>query len=1068
MSKVYKKNNKNTKILRTLGLTGTSLLTVLSLASCKKSANIYSAIDSDSVYSSIGNYKVTNLDLFKELSWSGASQLNSNIEDAIVSSYLTDVTDAVLNSDTDSYKNNHDAYVEKLRELLICDIFGVDTISSYFGINSFDSVNKLIAQGLDNLYTNYGIKLTEEELLSLAGLSKTGTTGLLPSYIENETLPTLKYESMTKGQKSAIAHYYSKLANKLFALNYLNDEITDYETDNNDGIDITSKNYSYYFKDSDIISKWKTEYYYKHTSVNGLMLRFVSEDEITQTLKTFGVKLYNGNFYFIRQQIEEDGALKTLSDSEYDKHYSDFDFTLASNQNNYIKLNGLGVLLVYVEMYNYLYTYRDELPSFESIEEARKNNNTSSRRNITQVICNSMNSEDLTEEEFYKQYLLTSSSFADYINHNGDEMSDISDSYRNMLYEDLDDYSYSTSGKSHNDYYYLNYRFNVDTTELDSLGYNLYYKSDANGDVTQKDENGKEEKADSSVIDRTRSKDILEKVVDILKDEKLTSSYITSAINKSKEDAKISIYDENLSISYAVSYADYYSKTWGKASSDDIIAKVEYDDNTYEIKTSDLYKELETSLGLTTAIDMLTKQIIKDTDEYKKTEANVDEYYSQLNNILTSFSNGGLSTYGYDASIGKYNFLMTYFHSSDVNEIINDTYRVNDANTAILSDYASDKDLIKLFAKYASQAYNNTFTISATDLLVYVDFDEDESPDKYFDWSQSVTVTNSDGTSETTTYEALAKELIEQISNIMENSSDTFATSISNIVDEYKTSGRFTNGYDTSVDSSNNYDPTGAEKYWAKYKRAGLQIKSTEYSSITNSSDATSIPYEIQNELMDIYKRSDFIVNDSAPSEYLDYKPYESGEGLTSTEGYNLVVVTSATVNASAKFESTKDLNKIYSNLYYYYNEELTYIKDIYNENDELTENQILAYILEYADNSTSETIPSAISSALSTFFSPIYTKYTSTACQRELLINWCENKANSSFTFANSLNEDSSKFYFVDGTSESYSERFTNIRNINKRSADSYSDTREFKHQSVYDDFWGDLETYIKTKYSK
>ncbi len=1067
MSKVYK-NNKNTKLLRTLGLASTSLLSVAALASCKKSADVFSAIDSSSVYSSIGNYKVTNLELFKELSWSGASQLNSDIEDKLVSNYLTEVTDAVLNSDTDSYKNNHDEYVEALRELLICDIFGVDTMSSYFGINTIDSVNKLIAQGLDNLYTNYGIKLTEDELLGLAGLSKVGTTSKLPSYIENETLPTLKYENMTSAQKAALSHYYSNLANKLFALNYLNDEISDYETDNNDGIDVTSKNYSYYFKDSDIISKWKTEYYYKNTFVNGLMLRFVSEDEITQTLRTFGVKLYNGNFYFIKQEIEENGAAKKLSDSEYDKHYSDFDFTLASNQNNYIKLNGLGVLLVYVEMYNYLYTYRDELPSLSGVLEARHNNNTSSRRDITQVICSSMNSEGLTEEEFFNQYLLTSSSYEEYIKHNGDEMSDISDSYRNMLYEDLDDYSYSTSGKSHNDFYYMNYRFSVDTTELESLGYNLYYKSDANGDVTQKDSDGKEEKADSSVIDRTRSKDILEKVVDILKDEKLTSSYISSAINEAKEDAKISIYDENLSISYAVSYSDYYTKTWGKAGQDDVIAKIEYDGNTYEIKTSDLYKELETTLGLTTAVDMLTKQIIKDTDEYKKTEAKVDDYYTQLNNILTSFSNGGLSTYGYDASIGKYNFLMTYFHSSDVNTIINDTYRVNDANTAILSDYASDKELIKLFANYAKQAYNNTFTVSATNLLVYVDFDEDESPDKYFDWSQSVTITNSDGTSETTTYAALAKELIEQISNIMENSSDTFATSITNIVSEYKTSGRFTNGYDSAVDSSNNYDPTGAEKYWAKFKRAGLQIKSTEYSSITNSSESTTVPYEIQNELMDIYKRTDFIVNDSAPSEYLDYKPYESGEGLTSTEGYNLVVVTSATVNASAKFESSKDLNKIYSNLYYYYNEELTYISNLYNDTDTLTENQILAYILEYADNSTSETIPSAISSALSTFFSPIYTKYTSTSCQRELLIYWCENKTSSNFTFSNSLNSDSSSFYFVDGTSELYSTRFENIRSINKRSADSYSDTREFKNQSVYDDFWGDLETYIKTKYSK
>ncbi len=1068
MNKVYNKNNKNNKVLRTLGLTGTSLLTIFSLASCKKSADIYSAIDSNSTYSQIGDYKVTNYDLFKELAWSSASQLDSDINDALVSSYLTEVTDAVENSDTDSYKNHHDDYVNKLREILIVDIFGVDNMDAYYKVNNTDTVSKEIAQGIDNLYTNYGIKLTRDELISFAGLDSTSVTGMLPSCIENKTLPTLKYESMSSAQKSALKHYYSTLAKKLFALNYLNDAISDYETDNNKNVDISSKNYSYYYTDSKIISKWKTEYYYKYTIANGLMLRFVSEDEITQTLKTFGVKLYNGSFYFIKQDgIVEDGAVKNMSDSDYDKHYSNFDFTLPSNEQNRSKLNNLQVLQLYVEMYNYLYTYREALPNTSAVVEARNQNNTSSRRNITQTIINS--NEDLTEEEFYNQYLKSSSSYEEYIKHVGTEMTEISDSYRNMLYEDLDDYSYSTSGTSHNDFYYMNYRFNIDTTELDSLGYSLYYKADANGDITQKDSDGKDEKADSSTIDRTRSASIVSAVCELLKDDELTSTYITNAINEAKKDAKISIYDESVSIAYSVSYSDYYSKTWGKSNDDNLLVKVEYDDNTYEIKTSTLYKELETTLGLTTSIDMLTKQIIKSTDEYKKTESKIDEYYSQLNNVLTSFSNGGLSSYGYDASIGKYKFLMTYFHSSDVNTIINDTYRINDANTAILSDYASDTKLINLFEKYATQAYNNTFTVSATDLLVYVDFDEDENPDRYFDWTREVTITNIDGTSETTTYQALAKELINQISNIMKHSSDTFATSLTNIVSEYKESGRFSNGYDSKVDASGNYDPTNAEKYWAKFKRAGLQIKTTEYSSVTNSTESSTVPYEIQNELMDIYKRSDFIINDAAPSEYLDSLPYSATKnGLSTNEGYNLIVVTSATVNASAKFEDKEDLNNIYSNLYYYYNEELTYIANLYNIGDTLTQSQILAYILEYADNSTSETIPSAISSALSSFFSPIYTKYTSTSCQRELLIYWCENKTNSTFTFTNSLNADASYYYFADGSKELYGDRFNNIRDINKNSADSYSSTRQFEYASVYDDFWGDLEAYVNAKYNK
>ena len=1050
MSKVYEKIYKKSKLLKTIGLAATSVFAIATLASCKASGNVYSGIDSNGTYSTIGNYSVTNYELFEELAWDAADELDKYVVKAMCSTYYDQVVSAVEDSASDEYASYHDTYVEQLREYFIVETYGVDDMDSYYDINSADTLSECKQKTLDTLYTN-GINLSSTSFDALVEVASDG-----------ESLVELKWSSMNSAQQATLKQYYTTLAQKLFAKNYLEEEIADYEDDqNDDDVAETDEDYVHYYTDSQIISYWKENYYYKNSTANAIMIRFVSSDEVTETLKTFGVKLYKSKFYFIKQEgVIKDGVSTNISNSDYDTWYEDFDFTAASNESNYSPLDDSEVLQLYVEMYNYIYPYRDQLPERDDVKTVSEANSTNSRRDVTAAIINSTEDE-ISAEDFYETYIKTCDAFEEYIQHSATDLEEVNSSLRNFLYEDLDDYEYSTSGTSNSDYYYMAYKFEIDATALEESGDMLYYESDVNGDVTQKDEDGNDELADSSNVDRIRCADLVAKIIEGLKDDDLTDTYIESALNDSKDDAKISIYDEHLSIAYAVGYSDYYTKTYGGSPEDDVVAKVVYDGVTTYIYTSDLYKELEAADGITSAIDLLTKQIIKDTEEYAATEAYEDDYYTQLNNVLTSFANDGLSSYGYSSSIGKYNFLMMYFHSSDVEEIINNVYRVNAASSELLNNYASDTDLIELFVKYCEQAYNNSFTVSATSLLVYVDMDEDGNADENFDWSTECTYEGS-----TTTYAEVAKSLINYVSTLLENSTDSYADTLSSIVDEYSNSTRFTNGYDTAVDTNGNYDPTEAETYWAKYKRLGIYLTTETYDSVTNSTDSSTASAVIKEELQDIYNRDDFIYDSTAPSEYLDTEPYENnGDGIVTTKGYNLIVVTSATINASAKFESTDDVNGIYSNLYYWYNEELTYISNLYNDGDTLTFNQILAYILEYADNSTSNTIPSDVSDAISSFFTAVYTKYTDSATQRELLIYWCEYKTNSEFVFTNTLNSDSSVYVFTDGSTTTYAERFEEIRNINKRSADSYCEYLEF-NTSVYDDWWGDLENYIKAKY--
>lgn len=1046
MGKVY---NKKRNIIKTTGLGLASILLVTSLASCQKNKDVYSAINRDGVYSKIGNYSVSNFELFENLAWEGASTLNDAVEKAIVSSYYDKVVQGMEDTESEEYKNNHQKYFNDIREAIIFDSFDVTSLSNYFTIDGVDVLNTARKKKIDSLYGE-GIKISEEEFDQIVKIENK----------EKETLAPLSFADLSNAQKEMFKEYYIREARMLFTYDKLNEVIANQERDNNKNKNVadTDPKYEHYYSDSKIISKYKDEIYYKNTAANAILIRFNSQDEINQTLKNFGVKLYNSNFYFIEKMAytgeNPDEPFKTLSDSEYSKWYDEYDFTDSKNvtNGNHKKLEDADVLALYVEMYNYIYPYKEQLKTFVS-----GNRDTDSRIEITKAIINSQLDYDTLVNELNEAN-------NDAVNLKGDKLLKVNTSLRTMLYDDLDDKSFSTSGTSNNDYYYMAYKFKVDESKLlsDDNDLNLYYYQDTRGDDTQIDplDKTKTRKVDTTKIDRTSNKELIEKVIEMLKKDELTSSYVSTKIDECKKDAKISIYDENLSVAYSVSYSDYYNKTKGKTPNDDVIAKVEYNKNTTEIKTSDLFKALECEKGLNTSVDLLTKKIIKDTKAYNETSKDVNVYYTQLNNTLTNFANDGLSNYGYSSSIGKYKFLMAYFHTSNIDDIINNVYRVNNASAKLLNDYSSDTALIDLLTKYTNEAYDNSFTVSATNLLVYVDQDEDGSEDKNFDWNKHVRI---NGSETTDTYASLAKELIAHVTRVLRNSTTAYKDQLSTIVSDYKSSGRFLSGHETYTEGDDSYSPITNEQYYAKFKRAGLYLKTEDLSSITNSSDEATVKIALKNELYNIYNRADFRLNGSAPSEYLDTLPYENGDGLLSSVGYNLLTVTSATVNASAKFEDTKDTNNIYTNLVYYYNQKKTVIPTLHNDSDKLSKYQVQAYILEYADNQTSKLMPSSISQAVSSFLSPVYTKYTSSETQREILTSWCEKKTGSTFEFTNPF-DNTNEYTYKDLSKETYKDRFKNLRKINQDVADSYSSLKQFEHTSIYNQYWKDLSDYINT----
>ena len=187
--------------------------------------------------------------------------------------------------------------------------------------------------------------------------------------------------------------------------------------------------------------------------------------------------------------------------------------------------------------------------------------------------------------------------------------------------------------------------------------------------------------------------------------ESIISNYVTNGI----DDIEVKVYTEATEIAYAKDHSEY-SKSVGKAKNSNVLATFKYNDTTYDlnIKADDtdndtikvpgtskafgVYDFLERTNGVTTAIDLLSKKMIKDTKQYeevKNDKENKDIYNTYIQNVLLNFANDGYSSSGYPSSIGKYNFLMLYFHSANVNEIIDNYYMVQLASAKLLTDYSN-------------------------------------------------------------------------------------------------------------------------------------------------------------------------------------------------------------------------------------------------------------------------------------------------------------------------------------------------------------------------------------------
>lgn len=1012
----YKEMLKKLKIKsRRLCLLACFFVLLISLSACSGAGAPTGKLDTEAVYLSAGNYNVTKGDLWNELRWDAQSLLTDKITEVVMKDYVKKVelimdktyvsltddekklfADSFTNEDYDKLKEE---YSSRLQDYVVQDIYNfsfssTDSYEQIDKVNKYDA-QKLIIQYVDEMYTTYNID-DKNELLALV---KEGVDNH-----ENYLIIAKEFKNL----------YYLSLAKELLAYSVLEDDIKEaYEnrdTDNEDDLG--------YFKKSEYTAKFKSEFA-NQSNLNLILIHFSTEEEFVSTFRSFGLKIYDNDIVYLPYPDD----VKTFS--EYCTYYNDI--TTAELKDSVQYLNTLAIAQIYIQMYNYLYGgYRDMIYD-ESYKD--KFANVENLIQITEEIR--MESQKLAQNEEaelkkIKEKIATDTENGKYdidTIYTREEITDIESSFATYLYETLclpfkaeeddDSLCYSTNVQNYNSTYWVAFKLDHDTEAYADI----YSKGTVDDDLL-----------DSIFADEA----LKTKIEGLLKQDKMTESRMNEAVKERTDEVKVSIYDEAMEIGYATNQSGY-SKTYGKAPNSNVIATLKYEDNVYNINIvtdpedeqavgEGLYDMLEKTEGITTAIDVLSRRVVKDTKAYADTAEDIEDYKTSIEYVLAAFSNNYYSSSGYPSTMGKYNFMMLYFHSVDIDEIIANTYRVNGAASKLLTNYNSNK-LLEFFKSYSDNIYNNYFSISGKRLVVYRDADDDSEKDDVVDWKES--------------QKTLAIKLIHQIYMEVASTTGSHADALSKIVTEINKSAR--------AKFENN--PIAPENKWAEYRKAGLNVALEDISA---ENSTTSLDFKLKKRLLEIYKSDSYSINQTTPTEYMEDLQHADKNPdmvLETKDGYNLLLVTSADFQTSAEFKEEEDKLGIFKDLSVYYNEEYHKIGNVYNEDKLLTLEQIRLYVLEYVTSSTSTLSPSVLSDAITSFLSPVISRYTATETQRELVIYLIEHRAG--------------KLDF--GTNN---ERFEDILSINHNSADNYIsiyyEEDETDTLKTYDKWWETLQGIV------
>jgi hypothetical protein len=981
------------KNFRRLALLVLVVAGVLTLAACSGSEKTpYGSISNDDVYLTYGDLKITELELYDQLRMQGAGTLAAMIDEKL---FAAEVTDAKAKLAADD-----ETLVEYLNDTVNAAIHGrtdlEDLEELYAETPELYTLN--IEKYADSVYLLDNSVVIQDVIDELIGLAQT------------EENPFTGYQNID----FLLERYALRVAQKAYARELLDAEVLDEESDA-------------YISDEDVVTYYKNNKEGQY-DVNAFVVRFINLNEANAALYQVGLKPDSKGFWYalpdirilegnegyvdldnpdyayvadilddleITSKLGVDGeSRQNITVADYEDYYKAYVINTDRNDGfSDVKLLPDGVKAKYIEIYNLLNPAAPVKLDTDGISIVGDGNdytttytyddlteiNTSLRSHIYSTLIAEADMEDPDDTADGKPYSSRIQTFGDsrYLVFKLDDESEIEDG---ILVEDPDNSDAEIFG---------------DSVEA------LAVKAEMKAEFT---------------------------------DNKLTDTYITTKVDEMYADETLNIYDAVVRLFYQQSYGydgDDSNKTG------DVLAEI----GDVQILVDDFYEKLELSYGINIALDMLSNKFLMASEDYTISDADMDDYTEQFENIISQFSADNFASSGYPASLGRQNFLLTAFGSRSNDEAIENLYVYPDLRQQYLEDYDVHFDNTNIYqslATLAEKQYNNFESISVSHLLVYFDQNGDGSPDDPQEYLDTL-----DATAKQEVLDGLV-ELVDLIYSRI-GMYKGFTEALSAIATDFNNSGRIEIG--SSIPP---FDYT-LESLWAEYRQLGFYLKFENISSaITNTSNfitGQSVLDEVFYErAMTIYDTLDAMEDDDSKFPYLDF--YDAWvttsnavdqaamESVQSDFGFHLILANRVGEKTSAMYDGANDTDGDYVLA----DDETL---NAYNElTDTLSASQVEYYLVGSLSDEGVE-LPSDVQSAVTNYLQPVLNIYQGTYMQRELIFNLLEDLS------------------FTDSADNL---RFAEIREINLRQLNGYMLS---ENGGVYDDnyaaLYGDLIDILK-----
>ena len=911
---------------------------VLTLAACNGSEKTpYGDLSDDNVYLTYGDITITEKELYDQLRMQGASTLATMVDEELFKTYINDAETKLASGDETLI-----GYLDDTVNQAIHGSKELEDLQDLYDENP-ELYIRNIERYADSVYLLDNNMVIQDVIDQLLGLAQT------------EENPFTGYHTLD----FMLDRYTLRVAQRAYSKTILDDEVNDEESDA-------------YIADEDIVSYYKSNKEGQY-DVDALVVRFINLNEANAALYQVGLKSDSKGFWYELPDIrilEGNPGYIDLDSPDY-AHVKDIldDLEITSKLGADLESREMITVQDYEDYYKAYIINTDRTDGFSDVKllpEGVKVKFIEIYNLLNPAAPIKLDTDGISIVGDGNDYTTT---------YTYDDLTDINTSLRSHIYDtliaeaDMEDPDDTADGKP--------YSSRIQTFgDARYLVFKLDDESENEECILVEDP----ENPDNDIFsDSAEALAIKAEMKDELLESKLTDNYVTSKVTELYEEQTLDIFDSIVRVFYDQSYG--YEGTEDNKNGD-VVAKI----GDIEITVEAFYNKLEASYGINLALDMLANKYFEASEDYTVSDADLEDYTEQFENIISQFSSDNFASSGYPASMGRQNFLLTAFGSRSNQEAINNLYVYPDLRQQYLEDYEvhfGNDDIFESLATLAARQYNNFESITVSHLLVYFDQDGDGTPDNPQEYLDTL-----DAASQTEVINGLI-ELIDLVYSRI-GLYKGMKEGLNAIATDFNNSGRIQIG--SAIPP---YDYT-LESVWAEYRQLGFYLKFEDITSaVTNKSNFVSgssrLDEVFYDRAMTIHDTLVEMEDDDSLFPYLDFYDawVNTSNAITETElelvkssfGYHFILANRIGETTTAIYNEADDEE----GLYVLADDETVNVYNI--DSETLTAGQVKYYLLGSLSDEGVE-LPTNVQTAVTNYLQPVLTVYQGTYMQRELIFS--------------------------------------------------------------------------------